>query len=222
MIDFESSFASAFVKCFPDAEISGCHFHFGQRIWRKVQSVGLQVRYGQDSNFVLSIKMLVALAFVPVDDVINAFETLTQSEYFSEDNESVESVLGYFETTWIGSLDRRKRRRSPCFPIYMWNCYDAVVNDLLRTNNAVEGWHRAFNERVRISHASINKFINVLKSEQSTLELLIAQSRAGRKVQNKKRKKYADYDKRLKNVVLGYIGANILEYLCEVANNITL
>ena len=32
----------------------------------------------------------------------------------------------------------------PLFDLALWNMYDQTIRDLLRTNNAVEGWHRRF------------------------------------------------------------------------------
>ena len=29
----------------------------------------------------------------------------------------------------------------PLFDLALWNMYDQTIGDLLRTNNAVEGWH---------------------------------------------------------------------------------
>lgn len=40
----------------------------------------------------------------------------------------------------------------------------AIFNlDLPRTNNALEGWHRAFLQQVSSHHTSIWKFLNALK-----------------------------------------------------------
>jgi len=37
-IDFEQPFISAFDEIFPNAVIKGCFFHFGQCVWRKIQT----------------------------------------------------------------------------------------------------------------------------------------------------------------------------------------
>ena len=42
----------------------------------------------------------------------------------------------------------RGRRRRPCFPQELWNVCERVVEDLPRTNNSLEGWHRAFDRIV--------------------------------------------------------------------------
>lgn len=71
--------------------------------------------------------------------------------------------------------DRIYKTNKPLFDIYIWNCYQAVINNSPRTNDAVEGWHRSFNEKIRVHHAQIGKFSSVLKSEQDSTELYIRQ-----------------------------------------------
>lgn len=82
--------------------ISGCLFHFGQAVWRQVQSNGLATKYTEDECFRLNIKKLIALAFVPVGDVTAAFDLV--AEQFDDD---ADDLLNYFEKTWIGERKRR-------------------------------------------------------------------------------------------------------------------
>ena len=70
----------------------GCLFHFGQCIWRNIQSHGLQNKYQADKSFYLNIKKLIALSFVPISDVIKAFELIVDD--FDDD---AEPFLDYFE-----------------------------------------------------------------------------------------------------------------------------
>lgn len=221
MIDFEKAFVKAFRSLFPITLIKGCHFHFGQCIYRHIQSGGLQVKYGNDSDFALAVKKLIALAFVPVDDVVYAYESFLSSEEFEKYEEELEGIISYFELTWIGVRMRSGRRKSPLFSVEMWNCFDAVANDLPRTNNAVEGWHHGFNNRVRLSHTSLGKFKEVLIDEQNTTEIYLEQRVAERDVSNKKRRKYIDYD-RLMEHVNNYDKNNILEYLKGDAHNVVI
>ena len=59
---------------------SGCLFHFGQCVWRQVQALGLQTKY---KAFNLSVRKLIALAFLPIVDVVRAFDML--SDEFDDD-----------------------------------------------------------------------------------------------------------------------------------------
>ena len=43
--DFESGLIDAVRNQFPGATHTGCHFHFTQAVWRKVQHLGLVTAY---------------------------------------------------------------------------------------------------------------------------------------------------------------------------------
>ncbi|XP_046740521.1 uncharacterized protein LOC124407954 [Diprion similis] len=95
VIDFERSFITAVQNVFDECEIQGCHFHYGQCIWRHVQQFGLQKRYSMDAEFALNIKMLIALAFVPCERVEHAFEALATSIYYKENHNDLENIVQY-------------------------------------------------------------------------------------------------------------------------------
>jgi hypothetical protein len=126
MVDFDRAAINAFLQQFPQSTVHGCFFHLSQGIWRQIQQAGLQVRYSQDAEFALQLPLLPALAFVPPNDVVDAFEQLLDSQFCVENENVLLLVLNYFEDTWLGHLDRRRRRRSPCYPVDLWNVYELV------------------------------------------------------------------------------------------------
>ena len=65
-------------------------------IFRKIQSLGFQNRFKDDENFAHKVRMLAALAFVPLPDVIDAFESV--ADEFPLD---AQEVVAYFEDTWV-------------------------------------------------------------------------------------------------------------------------
>ena len=80
LVDFENASINALRVFFPDADLQGCLFHFGQCVWRKVQALGLQAWYMEaEGNNALLIKMFIALAFVPIALVPDAFNSLVDS-----------------------------------------------------------------------------------------------------------------------------------------------
>lgn len=219
MIDFESSFELAFSDCFPRAKISECFFHFCQSVWRHVQQCGLQREYNMNAEFAVHVRMLNALAFVPEGDVVVAYEELVKSNYYDANEEILSGLLAYFELTWVGTTSRsRKRRNQPIFAISMWNYYDTVMSDDIKSNNNIEGWHNSFNGKVKIRHANIGKFLNVIKAEQNLSELLIAQMDTGLHVAATRRTKYQQFNERLKNIVLSYDANDKLKYLHNAAS----
>jgi len=58
--------------------------------------------------------------------VIEAFDELVKSEYYVQNEELLESIIMYFEDTWIGRLGRRGRRGAH-FNIDLWNYYQSVI-----------------------------------------------------------------------------------------------
>jgi len=80
--------------------------------------------------------MIPALAFVPINDVQDAFDALS-----AECSQELISMLDYLEYSYIGRLHRRGRH-PPLFPLEMWNVYDRVIQNMNRMNNHVEAAHR--------------------------------------------------------------------------------
>ena len=164
MCDFENSFHNAVNEVFSNACLVGCLFHLGQSVWRKINSLNLTSLYLHNENMRLFCKMLVALAFIPVDDAVEVFEKLQD-----EIPEDLDDLVAYFEDTYIGRPFHR-RRRDPPFKPELWNIYDRIVRNLPKTNNAVEGWHRAFQTSLGYNHPTIYKFVEFLRLEQDHTE----------------------------------------------------
>ncbi|XP_043494097.1 uncharacterized protein LOC122519000 [Polistes fuscatus] len=106
--------------------------------------------------------------------------------------------------------------------VRLWNCHDVVLQDLMRTNNSLEGWHNSFNGKVRVNHASLSKYISVLKCEQSITECLLVQMNTRMTVAAKKKRIYVDVDLRLKNIVTDYDLAKKLQFLHDIAAVLSL
>lgn len=204
LVDFEIGFIKEFLKSFPDSDIGGCYFHFRQCNWRHVVLSGLAVRYSNDEQFSTAIKMLIALAFIPVKTVTRLFDSLILTRFFIDNQDDLNDYLTYFENTWIGKKQRSGSRRDPLFNLELWNCCEAVMNGLPRTSNGVEGWHHAFNVRVRIHHASTGKFIQALQVEQGSTDAYIVQSEAGINIGTVRRTRYVTKDEQIKAVVSQY------------------
>ena len=115
-------------------------------MYRQVQRHGLQRRYFADADFRTAVKTIPALALLPIEDAVDAFEEIQQ-------NGDLDLLTNYFEDNFIGRL-RRNRRAQPLFPLNVWNISDRIGEGLPRTNNSVEGWHKAFNSSLKADHPS--------------------------------------------------------------------
>ena len=82
----------------------------GQSVWRQVQFLGLQNKYINNDVFRLNVNKLIALAFVPVDDVSKVYSSIIIQ--FDQDTDE---LLEYFERTWIGQKKSRGNTIITCF-----------------------------------------------------------------------------------------------------------
>ena len=167
--DFELASVQAFKEYFPNAIVTGCYFHLGQSVWRHVQRFGLYDSYITNENVRTNIKSILALAFLPVDDVPDSFDELTEN--FTDE---LQPICNYFEDVYIGRHARRSRRQ-PCFPPSMWNMYDRLSEGLPRTNNSVEIWHSLSGSRPLYKEACykrVNEALKLLFQQRNNMPLL--------------------------------------------------
>ena len=99
--------------------------------------------------------------------------------------------------------------------------YNQTLDDLPRTNNAVEDLHRSFQANVGAYHPNFWKFIDILKREQNLTQVNIAQARAGYQPEPQRRR-YLDSNQRIKNIVQDYHNHDIMQYLRGLAHNISM
>lgn len=133
--DFEAAAINAVKKCFPLSEIHCCYFHFTSNVWKHVQACGLQSLYNNDGDFALQIRLLIALAFLPLEYIAPAYDQLMQTPFFSEEGmeeyaehkEKIDELVLYFQNTYMYRMDRFGNRKEPLFPPRIWTVYDNVL-----------------------------------------------------------------------------------------------
>ncbi|KAL4136166.1 hypothetical protein QTP88_007730 [Uroleucon formosanum] len=176
--DFEKAAINAVSNIFPECEQTGCFFHLGQSIRRKIQSSGLVTHYGNDIEFALKLRCLWSLAFLPPEQIPDAFDNLSA-------NYSVPDVIKtYFEDNYIrGKIKRTFRngsvsRSAPLYPPSFWSVYYNNENNIPRTQNNVESWHKRWKILVGAEHVGIYRLIiEIRKEQQNTLgqiELIVS------------------------------------------------
>ena len=82
------------------------------------------------------------------------------------------------EQTWISSTAAR-RIRKPLFEIGMLNVRTRTDEDLPRTTNSLEGWRRAFEQRISIKHPTATRLIEKIRTEQASWEDKLQELRCG-------------------------------------------
>ena len=213
MMDFEKAPMNSAEAAFPRAAITGCFYHLSQSVYRKIQSEGLQNTYTTDEAFALHAQMIPALAFVPVNDVITAFEAL-QDDAPAE----LAPILDYFEDNYVGR-PRRRNRANPLYALATWNVSNRVHDQLPRTNNHVEGFHRKMVAALTAYHPCLWKFLNVLKKEQALTNVILNQMDAGQEAPQQRRQDRAT-TQRLEAITRDYGNRQPLDYLRGTAHNI--
>jgi len=80
VMDFEKSAINAIRTVFGvNLEITGCFFHLFKSVMRKIQKTGLTQFYNDaDGVAKLFIGQLIGLSFVPVGEVVDAFNTISE------------------------------------------------------------------------------------------------------------------------------------------------
>ncbi|PSN31746.1 hypothetical protein C0J52_24469 [Blattella germanica] len=182
--DFEMGIIRAVTTVFPCATLRLCFFHLKQSAWRKMQDLGLQAAYNNADNGTIrrAFAQILSLAFVPVEDIADAFRTVLQ-----EIPIEMIDFAKYFENTYIAVRARGRRPAAEArFPPIMWNQFQATRSNEPRTNNSTEAWHNRFQTIVGKNHPSLYKLIRNLQKEESDIQTMIQEVDVGRSKKHKK------------------------------------
>lgn len=168
LTDFEIAAINAILHCFPNTQINCCYFHLKQSVHRKIVDLRIKKLFDRDIFFSNKIKMMVALAFVPVDRVEEAFELIINSDDFPE---STSAFAKYFKATYVG-MDAR-------YSHSIWNMYERTIKELPRTNNSVESWHNTLRYTIPQGNQCIYLFLESLKKQHQLGNFEVCQLDAG-------------------------------------------
>ena len=129
--------------------------------------MGLFQRHNQEEEFALHIRMLQVLALLPAGMSWKDLKDLDTIRVLYDD--VADDLLQYFEDTYIGRYRRNAPRRSPFLAINLWNMFNRTDDELPRTSNSVEGWHRSFQGHVSAYHPVFLKFLFVLQKAENMI-----------------------------------------------------
>ena len=159
VFDFEPGFYSSLHAVFPSSNLNGCLFHLSQIFWRKIQSSELSVVYNETKNVRFFVKLILALAFIPVYE-LEVYVSRLKDYYLRESApEFIFPLLEWFYCNFISNASKNHR------PIF-WSVYDRVMNKKPRTTNSLEGYHRHLNNICETKHPSISSLVKELRNEQ--------------------------------------------------------
>lgn len=168
---------------------------------------------------------LIAVAFVPVDDVEDAFDTIAAAA-----TPVLQPVIQHMEDVYVrGRLQLRRRggrvrvRGRPMFPPETWNCHDRVLAGQPRTTNTCEAWHRRLGLIVGKHHPHLFTLLGSLQEEVGEINVQIARAEGGHSPPSRKNK-YVAADERIRRLVERYeeyrADDDILGYLRGIGHNV--
>ena len=122
----------------------------------------------------------------------------------------------YFEDTYV-ERRRGQGRSQPMFDIEFWNMRQRTTDQLMRTNNRLEAWHRRLTSIVQCQHPSLWKFIESLKNEEHYIHCQLIKINAGENFEPNK--KYLNYSVRLRHLIT-HPQPTLLQQLEALAHNL--
>ena len=155
VLDFEQALWRALKHILPDAEHKGCAFHYSQAVWRKAQNLGLSTAYNEDAGTNKFIRRILALALLPATHIISLFNQMKTEATTGK----LKKLWKYVNKIWIQGIGMP-------WSIRDWSCYYLPI----RTNNDLEGWHRALNTKGR-SKCSFYLLVKLLHEESNLVPL---------------------------------------------------
>ena len=151
IIDMELACLNAFTAVFgADVNVRFCFFHLRKARREQAGQRHILAEFMESEPLQEMYKLILALAFVPIQDVETVFENFIgpvynrhlDNEAFSED---AIDYLSYLETTYLGQVDRRGKRRAPRIKLENWSQYESVMNDIPMTSSAAESFNSNWN-----------------------------------------------------------------------------
>jgi hypothetical protein len=189
--------------------VKGCYYHFTQSGWRFVQTNNMASAYlaDNDQEFKLLVKCVLSLPHVPVEDLENTIEILSDKEWdFGESlekHEFKEKILKYVRDYWVDGQ----------IPPQVWNCFHRKV-DL--TNNNNESHNNYLNNALKEAHPTPAKLTVALVKELTLAETKLRKVKSG--ANRVLKKTYEKLNKRRDNLKKMYHKMDRIEYLSQIGN----
>lgn len=119
--------------------------------------------------------MLTAVAYIPPDEIEIHFDLLRDGV-----PEDLLVIANYFEATYVCGRSAMGRRRAVVPPQH-----DAVLENIVKTNNLSEGWHNRLQVVMGRKHPSLYTFLKELPKEEAHTKTVLRQLKLGQKVKKR-------------------------------------
>ena len=95
-------------------------------------------------------------------------------------NEIISEFVSYFEATFLGEKSLRGRQTGASYLPQIWCQFQNAEERRQKTNDAVDGWHRAIKGTLGYVHPTIFRFIDILRREQRAVDNKLISLQAGK------------------------------------------
>ncbi|KAG0441211.1 hypothetical protein DMUE_1221 [Dictyocoela muelleri] len=113
--------------------------------------------------------MIIALLFVPLENLLDEFRKL---DLYMKNNKSIHNIQAFCDY-FKESYGKHIFKLNSIFSIlsqHFWSVHKRVINDLRKTNNVLEGWNRSLNASIYQQNPSIYRTGIILKKEHAMVE----------------------------------------------------
>ena len=136
--------------------MKGCVFHWTQELWNKCEQLWFHIPQKAQSRVGKTVKKLMALSFLPPDQISHTFEELGK---ISASQPTVPLLIKHIKENWIQGF---------------WKPQDwSVYNHSIRTKDDVEGWHRRFKPNTKRHKIHLYWLISLLFQETSIVSIKV-------------------------------------------------
>jgi hypothetical protein len=177
------------------------------------------------------VKQLVALAFLPADDIPGAFHLLKTELNMNHELDNSTVIYYYFEEVYIngrpiiggkGRPPRITRRRPPRYPPTLWSVNELLEGGYSRSNNSLEAWHRRFEILVGRPHLGVFQTIDALRKEDHRVRMELAREASGHKVGKAASRDAKAREARIQTLMNSYGKRNTVDLLRGLSHNLRL
>jgi hypothetical protein len=159
---FEVTSYKCFKEFLPRCSFFGCIFHLGQIIWRRFKLLKFSTLFVNNFDVKFHVKLILPLSFVPIEHVYTYADRL-ETYLRSVNSLEVIKLFEWFKGEYLTTENSNKN-------IGFWNVYTRTKNNIPRTMNSIEGFHRHLNTLVLFKQSSLIFILNELINEQEITE----------------------------------------------------
>ena len=209
MSDWERGARNAVKTRFPGILLRGCHFHYSQSVWRKIQRLGLSNAYHSNSEFKTAVRCFMALPFLPEDQIRPIYNHLNLEDVIltSENMNNFTIFKNYIRKQWINGI--------PSNELSVFNCR-------FRTNNGAENYHGRLKKDIVVAHPRIWLSVEVLNNTIQDTDLDIERLSRGIDITRTRKLKNIQKDSLLTNCREKLVSGeyDLVQYVKSIANSI--